>query len=157
MEENGQKSIIQLLKEKNYYHILIKRKVIICLMAIVAAIFGGASYIVTSFVFDDAGFNIYMEPDNGTINVGNSIQASLYVSSHNGYSYPVSLATNNSNSGIKVSFSPQNNIIPSSISIMTIDINNTLPEDTYKIYINATGFDNENDDCEYDLIVIRDN
>jgi hypothetical protein len=105
--------------------------------------------------FSNAEFEIVSEPTFGEITVGNIIQANLNITTKNGYSYPISLATNDLPAGIKVSFSPQNGVVPSFISIMNIEINYTLlkeiPKDGIPIKIIAMGSNGASDSCNYNL------
>ncbi len=126
---------------------------LICILA--ALVSFGVSIFLVNYVNTPKDFSIFVIPDNGSINIGEYIQTNVIVLGENNYSRSVSLSARNLPAGIKVTFLPQNGIIPACSSIMTIETNKTLSNGDYKIYVWGLASDGKEHKKEYKLNINR--
>jgi hypothetical protein len=125
-----------------------EKKNILAICAISVIISTVISFGLVLITHHQKDFHISVFPDNGSINAGELIQTNVIILGDNNYSRPVSLSARNLPAGVKVTFSPQS-IIPTSSSIMTIEINKTVTKKIPSISIWGLGSDSKEHDFNY--------
>lgn len=126
-------------------------------LAIIASI---AAAIITSPIWvhiifpPPSDFNLVINPMQGAVQQGGVITTEITVKGIHGYEQPVSLSATGQPSGVVIAFVPPFGEAKSSYtSSVTINVNQNVIADDYRIIIKGTGADGKEHTCSYTLTV----
>lgn len=104
----------------------------------------------------DRDFGISIDPMQGEVELGGTIQTTITVSSINGYDYAVSLSASEQPANMIITFVPPiGGPAPAYTSTMLIDVAPNVPEGRYSIIVKGTGADGTEHACMYNLLVFE--